>query len=50
MLHKEEKRYIEQILYYLQTHNKNLTKKQDFLIDDLEELIKKSNLLNESEV
>lgn len=49
MLQKEEKQYIKQILYYLQTHNKNLTKKQDFIIDDLEELIKKSGIL-ESEL
>jgi hypothetical protein len=46
MLQKEEKEYIEEILYYLQHHNKNLTKKQDFIIDDLEELILKSGILN----
>ena len=46
MLQKEEKRYIEQILYYLQHHNKNLTKKQDFMIDDLKTLIEKSGILN----
>lgn len=46
MLQDKEKQYIKQILYYLQHHNKNLTKKQDFIIDDLEELILKSGILN----
>lgn len=41
MLQKEEKKYLFEIVYYLQHHNKNLTKKQDFLIDDLAELLKK---------
>jgi len=45
MLQEQEKKYIKDILYYLQHHNKNLTKKQDFLIDDLKTLIEKSEIL-----
>ena len=41
MLQKEEKKYLFEIVCYLQHHNKNLTKKQYFLIDDLAELLKK---------
>lgn len=49
MLKNEEKKYLQEILYYLQHHNKNLTKKQDFLISDLVDLLEKSDILNESE-
>ena len=49
MLKNEEKKYLQEILYYLQHHNKNLTKKQDFLISDLVTLLEKSDILNESE-
>lgn len=45
MIKDTEKQYIKQILYYLQHHNKNLTKKQDFMIDDLKILIEKSGIL-----
>ena len=44
MLNQEEKEQINNILYYLQHHNKNLTKKQDFLIEDLKNLIEKSEI------
>ena len=46
MLKNEEKKYLQEILYYLQHHNKNLTKKQDFLISDLVTLLEKSYILN----
>ena len=49
MLKNEEKKYLQEILYYLQHHNKNLTKKQDLLISDLVTLLEKSDILNESE-
>ena len=49
MLKNEEKKYLQEILYYLQHHNKNLTKKQDFLISDLVTLLEKSDILNDSE-
>lgn len=49
MLKNEEKKYLQEILYYLQHHNKNLTKKQEFLISDLVTLLEKSDILNESE-
>lgn len=49
MLKNEEKKYLQEILYYLQHHNKNLTKKQDFLISDLATLLEKSDILNKPE-
>ena len=49
MLKNEEKKYLQEILYYLQHHNKNLTKKQKFLISDLVTLLEKSDILNKTE-
>ena len=49
MLKNEEKKYLQEILYYLQHHNKKLTKKQDFLISDLVTLLEKSDILNKTE-
>lgn len=45
MLHEEEKRYIKQIFDFFQYHNKNLTKKQYFMIEDLKTLIEQSGII-----